>query len=58
MVFGGRYNPDKSTISTHLSTLTKILCHYSPLYDNIVLIGDFNSEYTEDSMHEFSILLV
>ena len=50
---GGAYNPDKSMISTHLSTLTKILCHYSPLYDNIVLIGDFNSEYTEDSMHEF-----
>ena len=46
----GSSNPDKSMISTHLATLTKILCYYSPSYDNIILIGDFNCEYREDPM--------
>ena len=52
----GSYNPDKSMISTHLATLTKILCYYSPSYDNIILIGDFNCEYREDSMYGFCSL--
>ena len=53
----GRSNHDKSIISTHLSTLSRYLRHYSSSYDNIALFGGFNSEYREDAMHEFCCLL-
>ena len=35
------------------SPLSKILDFYLPIYDNIILMGDFNSEVTEPSMTEF-----
>ena len=31
----------------------KNLDHYAPLYDNFILLGDFNSEVTDDAMLEF-----
>ena len=43
-------------ISNHLMILSKNLVHYQPLYDNIILLGDFNSEYTDDHMIEFCSL--
>ena len=52
----GIYNPNKSMISNHLMILSKILEHYQPLYDNVILLGDFNSEYTDDHMTEFCSL--
>ena len=49
----GSYNPNKSSISSHLSTLSKSLDNYTTLFDNIILLGDFNSEISENSMKEF-----
>ena len=40
-------------ISTHLATLSKIVEHYAPMYDNFIILGDFNSEITEGAMLEF-----
>ena len=52
----GIYNPHKSNISTFLSGLNKNLGHYMPYYDNVLLIGDFNSEMSDESMDEFCSL--
>ena len=49
----GSYNPSKSTINNHLVTLGKHLDKYLPLYDNIIIMGDFNSEPQEFDMSEF-----
>ena len=49
----GTYNPNKSLIRNHLSVLSKTLSHYAPLYDNFILLGDFNSEVTDEAMVEF-----
>ena len=32
------------------------LCHYLPCYDNILLLGDFNSEINEEALAEFCSL--
>ena len=55
-LFFGIYNPQKSQISSFLSALSENLCHYLPLYDNVLLIGDFNSEISEKEMEEFCSL--
>ena len=52
----GSYNPQKSMISNHLAILGKNLCHYLPSYDNVVILGDFNSEIKEDAMSDFCSL--
>ena len=49
----GIYNPCKSMIANHLMILSKNLEHYQSSYDNIILMGDFNSEYTEHDMADF-----
>ena len=55
-VMVGTYNPNKSTISKHLSVLSKNLCHYLSSYDNVILMGDLNSEMKEEAMSEFCSL--
>ena len=52
----GIYNPNKSQISKHLEILEKSLCHYSSMYDNVLLLGDFNCEIGEESMNDFCSL--
>ena len=52
----GTYNPNKSMISKHPSLLSQNLCHYLSSYDNVILIGDFNSEIKEEDMAEFCCL--
>ena len=47
------YNPAKSQISSHLSFLGKAIDHYTMNYDNILIIGDFNAEMSENSMSDF-----
>ena len=49
----GTYNPNKSLISKHLSTLEENLRHYLSSYDNFIILGDLNSEIGEDEMSEF-----
>ena len=47
------YNPSKNLINRMLQFLGAGLEHYLPLYDNVILIGDFNSEVIEFSMSQF-----
>ena len=48
----GTYNPNKSLISTHLMNLSKSIM-FAPLYDIVILTGDFNSEISEGNMKDF-----
>ena len=52
LLFGG-YNHNKSNITNFLSNLGPILDHHMSKFDNILLLGDFNSETTELRMNEF-----
>ena len=52
-ILGNFYNPSKHLIDAQLNSLGMCLDHYYQLYDNIILLGDFNSEITEPSMKEF-----
>ena len=52
MLFGG-YDPNKLTITTFLSKLSANLDHYMTTYDNLLLIGDFNSQVAEKGMTFF-----
>ena len=47
------YNHDKSNISHRLHHLGKGLDNYIGKYDNILLLGDFNSEFSEPSLNDF-----
>ena len=52
LLFAG-YNNLKSNISNYLYKLGQCLGTYLSKYENILLIGDFNSETSETSMNEF-----
>ena len=47
------YNPHKSNISTHMHHLSKGLDIYMNKYDNILFLGDFNSETSENYLNDF-----
>ena len=47
------YNPLKSNISNHLHHLGKGLDNYVGNYDNILLLGIFNSEFLETCFNDF-----
>ena len=46
------YNPHKALIEKHMNELGKALDIYLHRYDHILLIGDFNLEISERSMHD------
>ena len=46
-------NPHKSNISNHLHHLNKDLDVYLKSYDNILIVGDFNSKFIENYMNSF-----
>ena len=50
LIFGG-YNPNKKNIVKFLKEI--VLDFYMPKYDNFILLGDFNSEMSENAMREF-----
>ena len=52
LVFGG-YNPNKNNIINFVNHMGPILDFYMPKYDNFLLLGDFNSEMSEDPMINF-----
>ena len=52
-LIGNFYNPNKHTIGSHLNLISKHLDHYYSLYDNILLLGDFNAELNGSNMKEF-----
>ena len=47
------YNLHKSNISNHLHHLGKGLDNYIGNYDNILLLGDFDSEFLEPCLNDF-----
>ena len=47
------YNPHKSNISNYLHHLGKSRDNYIGNYDNIFLLGDFNSEFSEPCLNDF-----
>ena len=49
------YIPNKTLIQNHLSEISKVLDMCSPIYENFLLIGDFNSEPNESHMEDFCL---
>ena len=47
------YNPHKNLISNHLNILGQISDMQMKIYDNFLIVGDFNSEMTESAMKNF-----
>ena len=47
------YNPHKTRIKGHLECISKEIDSHSSKYDNFLLLGDFNSEPTEEAMKSF-----
>ena len=47
------YNPYKSNISTHMPHLSKVLDICMNKYDNILFLGDVNSEALENYLNDF-----
>ena len=52
LLFGG-YNNCKSNINTFLREIGPTLDHYMCKLDNFILLGDYNSEMSENAMKEF-----
>ena len=52
-LLGCSYNPHKSNISNHLHHLNKGLDLYLKSYDNILIMGDLNSEVSENCLNGF-----
>ena len=47
------YNPHKGNTKQHLSNISKGLDELNSKYDNILIIGDLNTEMSEPSLNEF-----
>ena len=52
-LFGG-YNPSKDNVLNFVNDIGPVIAHYMPKYDNFLILGDFNSEMSEDAMRDFS----
>ena len=52
LIMGG-YNPHKESISNFLSHVSKELDKFLTFYENLILLGDFNSPMSEKEMKEF-----
>jgi len=49
----GFYNPQKSTIALNIGILERNLSHYLTKYENVIILGDFNSEVQEEVIKTF-----
>ena len=47
------YNPHKNLISNHLNILGKILDTQMKIYENFLIVGNFNFEMSESAMENF-----
>ena len=47
------YNPNKNNISSHLEALRRSLDTYSALFENTILVGDFNVDVNDPIMGFF-----
>ena len=48
------YNPSKDNVLNFVNEIGPVIDHYMPKYDNFLILGDFNSEMSEDDMRDFS----
>ena len=48
------YNPHKNNISKHLHHLNKCLDVYLKHYDNLLILGDLNSDLNDSLLNDFS----
>ena len=53
LLFGG-YNASKDNILHFVNEIGPVIDHYMPKYDKFLILGDFNSEMSEDAMRDFS----
>ena len=53
MLIVGTYKPCKQNISVHLSILSIYINRLTCKYDNLLIIGDFNSEPSDKELQEF-----
>ena len=51
------YNPNNNNIESHLNCLSRSIDSLSPKYENIVLLGDFNSCMDDSPMTGFCVKL-
>ena len=51
LIMGG-YNPQKKNIKNFLNNVSKELDRFLPMYENLLLLGDFNSEMNEEDMKD------
>ena len=47
------YNPHRDNVSNHLQTISKSLDLHLSQYDNVIIVGDFNTEIGANSMNAF-----
>ena len=47
------YNPNVSLIENHLKCISRGLDYYSSKYENFIILGDLNTEITNDYMSQF-----
>ena len=52
-LIGACYNPHKRNIDKFLEKLSTALAEYCSQYENLILLGDFNSEMTANAMNAF-----
>ena len=56
-LIGSTYNPCEGMISIHLAMLRKCIDNYLPMYENFIIMGDFNCEPKNNILVEFFNLL-
>ena len=49
----GTYNPKRGLIASHMLTICKSLERFLSLYDNYIIMGDFNVDPSNEHMLEF-----
>ena len=49
----GSYNPHRTTIDSHMDSLSKNLALYSSTYENYIVLGDFNVEVDNNAISSF-----
>ena len=52
-LIGGTYNPCRSSITKHLGILKICIDKFTHVYDNLIIMGDFNSDPSDNELQEF-----
>ena len=52
-LIGGSCNPHRTTIDSHIDSLSKNVALYSSTYENYIVLGDFNAEVDNNAISSF-----